>query len=114
MPTWIRSMVLGLVLAGAALAQVVVAPKEAKTMLRTRINPRYPKQAIQVRAQGTVWLTILVGANGLVQGIKAKSGPPIFHDSSADAVRQWIFQPLIQNGQPVPFITDVEFNYEIH
>lgn len=85
----------------------------AKKMLRNRVVPRYPGQAKSARVQGTVRLAILVGTDGKVENLTVTSGPQMLRQTCVDAVRQWVYEPLLKNGLPTPFTTDVEIPFEI-
>ncbi len=91
----------------------VIPAKDAKKMVRDMVRPRYPAEAKRNRVQGSVWIKVMVGTDGRVQDLKISSGPQELRQVSVDAVRQWLYQPLIKDGQPTPFITDVEVNFAI-
>lgn len=66
--------------------------------------PAYPRDALMAGAQGTVMLRVLVGEDGspLEVSIERSSGNRSL-DSAArtQVLRQWKFQPAIDNGRPV-------------
>jgi protein TonB len=111
------AMMIGLALSVAAQNQPdnlpVVTTKDAKKMTRTTPRPRYPDAAKYARVQGNVVIRTLIGADGRVAGMKVLSGPMELRQASLDAVGQWEFYPLVQNGQPTAFVTDIEVNYAI-
>lgn len=62
--------------------------------------PVYPRSAVRRRLQGTVVLSILVGADGRVANaiVSASSGHAILDDAARDAVLAWRYQPASQGG----------------
>ena len=91
----------------------IVPPDEAREMLLRPVRPEYPQVAKQGRIQGAVFLNAVIGTNGQVERLQILSGPNQLRQAAFDAVRLWTFQPLIQDGQPVTFITEVEVNFAI-
>jgi protein TonB len=41
------------------------------------------------------------------------SGDPLLVASATDAVRQWVYRPVLLNGQPVEVITRIDINYTL-
>ncbi len=116
---WIRIALFCLVAAfcsaqSTPTADVPVIPaKDATKMVCNKVRPSYPAEAKRNRVQGSVWIKVLVGIDGRVQNLRVTSGPQELRQVSAEAVAQWTYQPLIKDGQPTPFITDVEMNFAI-
>ena len=70
-------------------------------ILRT-VKPRYP-EAERLRAiEGSVTVELLVDVQGLVARANVLNlvGPASFEQSALEAVRQFEFQPPIENGEP--------------
>ncbi|HWC97643.1 MAG TPA: energy transducer TonB [Candidatus Sulfopaludibacter sp.] len=76
--------------------------------LVTRVSPVVSPDA---HVTGTVVLNVLVGKDGHVQQITVKSGTPLLMQASFDAVRQWVYQPTLLNGQPVNVATTVTLTF---
>lgn len=77
----------------------VTAPK-----IVSRVNPEYPRLALQMNASGEVTLQALIGIDGSVENVRilnvSRSGLG-FEKASEDAVRQWRYRPATKNGVKV-------------
>lgn len=82
-------------------------------MLISRVEPKYPRIAIETRTQGTVVLTALIGRDGRVENLQAVSGHPLLIPAALDAVRQWRYRPTILNSQPVEVETQITVNFRL-
>jgi TonB family protein len=76
-------------------------------------KPVYPPLAKQARIQGTVQLNVTISLEGAVTSITVMSGHPLLVQAALDAVRQWVYQPTLLNGQPVEVVTTVEVNFTL-
>jgi protein TonB len=65
--------------------------------------PRYPVDARRKREQGTVILGLVIGLDGRVESvtIAQSSGFPSLDNAARDAARNWRWEPVIRDGQPV-------------
>jgi TonB family protein len=86
----------------------------ARSKLLTEVPPVYPALAKQARIQGTVRFTVQIGTAGRVESIQLISGHPLLVSAAQDAVKQWVYQPTLLNGEPVRVETqlDVVFRLE--
>jgi TonB family protein len=64
--------------------------------------PNYPPEAKAARIQGTVVVSVTIGADGLVTEAKALSGPPELQPCAVDYAKSWEFEPAKVKGKPVP------------
>ena len=76
-----------------------------------RVEPVYPALAKQARVQGTVEIEAVIGIDGRLREIHVKSGPPLLIKAATDAVRQWVYEPTLLNGEPVEVITQIDINF---
>lgn len=83
----------------------------AQQYLIRRVEPVFPDTARQQHIHGRVVVNVMVGKDGLVQGIGQVSGDPLLMRAAGDAVRQWQFKPFLQNGQPVKFETRIALDF---
>jgi TonB family protein len=81
--------------------------------LVTSVPPVYPPLARQARIQGTVRLQIVVARDGTVQEVNVLSGHPLLVQAAIDAVRQWRYQPILLNGEPVEVLSTVDVVYTL-
>lgn len=77
------------------------------------VRPAYPPLARQARIQGAVKLNAVLGREGTVQSLRLVSGHPLLAPAALDAVRQWLYEPTLLNGQPVEVILVVDVNFRL-
>ncbi|MBM3293982.1 MAG: energy transducer TonB [Candidatus Aminicenantes bacterium] len=65
-----------------------------------RVEPVYPEVARQARVEGEVILELTTDVYGRVQSVKVLRSIPLLDQAAVDAVRQWVYEPLIVDGQP--------------
>ncbi len=75
--------------------------------------PSYPLLAQHMDVQGSVVLKALIGADGIIQDLHVLSGPAILAAAAQQAVREWHFKPVLQNGQPVETMAKIVVNFTI-
>jgi len=76
-------------------------------------KPVYPPLARQARIQGTVRLTAIIATDGTIQSLQVVSGHPLLVPSALEAVKQWVYQPTLLNGEPVEVITQIDVNFTL-
>ena len=76
-----------------------------------RVEPLYPEIARQARVEGVVILEATTDVYGRVAGVRVLRSLPLLDAAAVDAVRQWIYEPLVVNGRPRPvtFTVTVRF-----
>jgi TonB family protein len=78
-----------------------------------KVMPQYPPIARQARIQDHVILNAQIGPDGTMQNLAVVSGHPLLRQAALEAVRQWVFQPTLLNGQPVPVVTQIDINFTL-
>jgi TonB family protein len=78
-----------------------------------QVQPVYPPLAKQARIQGTVKMNATIARDGTVQNVTVVSGHPLLVQAAIDAVKQWVYQPTLLNGQPVELSTQVNLNFTL-
>jgi TonB family protein len=76
-------------------------------------QPKYPKQALDARLQGTVVLMLSVDEEGYVSKVSAISGDPQLVDAAVGTVRKWKYVPYDMNGRSVAVTTKAAFVFSI-
>ena len=76
-------------------------------------KPLYPPLAKQARIQGTVRFNAVIGRDGTIQNLTLVSGHPLLVPSAQEAVRQWVYQPTLLNGEPVEVVTTIDVNFTL-
>jgi TonB family protein len=85
--------------------------QQAKLVSQTR--PIYPPLAKQARISGVVHLSALIGKDGTVINLAVISGHPLLIPSALDAVKSWVYQKTLLNGEPVEVITQIDVNFTL-
>lgn len=76
--------------------------KVTMPQLLTQNEPEYSEEARKAKLQGTVDLTIVVGADGRVERVDVIRGLGLGLDERAvDAVKKWRFRPATSDGKPI-------------
>ena len=76
-------------------------------------HPVYPPLAKQARIQGTVKLSAIISKDGTIQKLEVISGHPLLVPAALEAVKQWVYQPTLLNGEPVEVITQIDVNFTL-
>ncbi|MEO7649185.1 MAG: energy transducer TonB [Bryobacteraceae bacterium] len=76
-----------------------------------QIKPTYPPLARQARISGTVRLEAIISKGGAIQNLRLVAGHPLLAPSAVEAVRQWLYQPTMLNGEPTEVVTQIDVNF---
>lgn len=79
----------------------------------TEVAPVYPPAALEARMEGVVIVRLLIDREGHVAGTRTLRPMPPFDQAALDAVKQWQFEPTVDNGQPVPIIYNVAVRFRL-
>src|SRR6202035_2564186 len=100
---------IGLILALSMVALGQAAPRS--TLLRVpsvpeakithKVQPAYPADALDLRIQGVVRVSVVVGKDGHVEQARLSSGDPLLAPAALQAARGWTFEPFQNDGGPV-------------
>jgi protein TonB len=85
--------------------------QQAKLVRQPR--PVYPPLAKQARIQGVVHLSAIIAKDGTIQKLEVISGHPLLVPAALEAVKQWVYQPTLLNGEPVEVITQIDVNFTL-
>lgn len=78
-----------------------------------QVMPIYPQLAKQARIQGTVKLMGVIAKDGRIINLQVLSGHPLLVGAAADAVKQWLYQPTLLNGEPVEVMAPIDVNFTL-
>jgi len=78
-----------------------------QAQLIARIEPEYPRLAVQTKTEGTVRLHAIISMDGRITALEVLSGHPFLVRAALDAVRQWRYRPTMLNGEPVEVETSI-------
>ena len=78
-----------------------------------KVTPSYPREAKEARIQGVVRMSAIIAKDGTVKDLELVEGPPELVDSAMTAVRQWIYETTLLNGEAVEVATQIDVNYTL-
>jgi protein TonB len=94
-------------------AEHVEISSDASAVVSHSVQPGYPLLARQMKVQGSVILQALISRDGLIQGLRVVSGPPILANAAEEAVKQWHFKPHYQGVEAVETQAKITVNFTI-
>jgi len=86
--------------------------KSAKLIRQPR--PVYPPEAKNAGIQGVVRLSATIDEEGYVTDLSVVSGHPLLVPAALDAVRQWIYEPTLLEGEPVAVKTQIDVSFTLN
>ena len=78
-----------------------------------RIDPLYPEIARQARVEGIVIIEAITDIYGRVERVKVLKSIPLLDQAASDAVRQWLYEPMVINGRPRGVIFTVTVTFKL-
>jgi TonB family protein len=78
-----------------------------------KVKPEYPLIARQARVEGVVILEATTDEQGRVKHVEVLRSIPLLDQAAVEAVRQWVYEPMIINGKPRAVIFKVKVNFVI-
>jgi protein TonB len=90
-----------------------VSANEMQKRLVRQHRPYYPPLAKQARIEGDVQLEAVIDTAGTVTELRALSGPESLIPPALDAVKQWKYKPVVQNGKPVTVQTYITVQFRL-
>ena len=80
-----------------------------------RVAPRYPLRAAENGTEGWILLEFTVNATGAVENpVVLESDPPnTFNEAATRAVLRWKYKPIVVDGKPVAWKTQVVLTFEL-
>ena len=88
--------------------------KKKNPKLVKRVDPIYPKELRKQGIQGTVILEVTTDIYGKPDKVEVlKSENSLLNQSAIDAVKQWVYEPYIKAGKPVPVVFTVKVRYKL-
>jgi len=104
----ILNVVLGEVEAPLRASGEIRQPRRIKA-----VAPEYPEIARQARVEGIVIIEATTDIYGRVQNMKVLRSIPLLDQAALDAVRQWVYEPMIINGRPRGVIFTVTVTFKL-
>ena len=94
--------------------QVTVGGRVEMARLIHRVEPLYPPLARQMHVSGVVELVGIIATNGRIRELKLMNGNPLLAPSALDAVRQWVYEPTLLNGEPVELVATISVTFHLN
>lgn len=79
-----------------------------------KVAPEYPALAARARVQGRVVIEAETDIYGRVIRTRVVQGNPLLNQAAEAAVRSWVYEPYIINGNPRPVRFVVELNFTLN
>ncbi|MBI2149897.1 MAG: TonB family protein [Acidobacteria bacterium] len=91
--------------------RVRVGGNVAAANLLEKVKPVYPPLAKAARIQGVVVLEAGINKEGKVDSLTVVTGHPLLIEAAMDAAKQWVYRPILLNGQAVDLVTTITVNF---
>lgn len=78
-----------------------------------KVAPDYPLPALKARIQGYVVVEAITDISGRVVKARVINGHPLLRTAAEQAVRKWIYEPYIVNGNPRPVVFTVTVTFSL-
>jgi protein TonB len=100
--------------APAVIPQVRVGGKVKIARAISQPAPRYPELAKIGHVSGVVELLAVIGIDGRIRELKITTGNPLLAGAALQAVRTWIYEPTMLNGEPVEVIAPITVTFRLN
>jgi TonB family protein len=94
---------------GAVKAEGAVPPPK----LIKAVDSVYPEDARKAGVEGVVILAAKTDATGHVQDVMVLRSIPMLNQAAVDAVKQWVYEPYVQDGKPTPIVFTVTVRFKL-
>jgi protein TonB len=77
--------------------------------------PAYPDKAKKQGLEDQVIVRYIIGKNGRVISVEIldHAKDPMFDEATVQAIRQWRFRPMVQDGKPVEVVHELAVNFQL-
>jgi len=77
------------------------------------VQPVYPENARQARVEGIVIIEATTDTYGRVASAKVLRSIPLLDQAAMEAVKQWVYEPMIIDGKPRPVVFTVTMRFQL-
>jgi TonB family protein len=95
-------------ISGGASGGKIMPPKLVK-----EVEPIYPAEARKAGIEGVVIMEATTDLYGRVADVKVLRSIPALDQAAKDAVRQWVYEPMIVDGKPRPVTFTVTLQFTL-
>jgi TonB family protein len=100
--------------AGGAVAGVLDLTRNVKPpQLVKKVDPVYPQEAKKAGVEGAVVLEGTTDNYGRVASVKVLRGVPLLDQAAIDALKQWVYEPMVVGGKPQPITFTVTMRFRL-
>lgn len=82
--------------------------------LMKKVGPVYPEAARKAGVEGVVILEARTNVQGKIKNVRILRSVPLLNQAAIDAVRQWVYEPLVIDGQPKEAIFTVTVRFALN
>jgi protein TonB len=104
-----KAMTLDKFAQGAVRAENDIKPPK----LIKEVAPVYPEVARVAVIEGVVILGVKTDEAGKVKDVIVLRSIPLLDQAAIDAVRQWVYEPMIIDGKAVPVVFTVTVRFQL-
>jgi len=110
--------VLGGVVGGVVSPVEAVAPVRAVGEIKPpklikMVQPVYPEIARKAGVEGIVILEVTTDQSGRVANVRVLKSVPLLDQAAIEAVKQWLYEPIVIDGKPRPIVFTVTVNFQL-
>ncbi len=98
---------------GAVTGGVSGKPAGKPPKLVKEVKPVYPEEAKKAGLEGVVIIEATTDSYGRVAEAKVLRGVPGLDQAAIDAVKQWVYEPVVVDGKPVPAVFTVTVRFQL-
>jgi TonB family protein len=98
--------------AGRILTPTVVDKVKPPKLVK-EVTPVYPEAARKGGVEGVVILEATTDTYGRVDSVKILRGDPLLGQASVEALKQWVYEPMIIDGKPKPVVFTVTMRFRL-
>ncbi len=77
------------------------------------VEPVYPEAARKAGVQGTVIIEATTDTYGRVAAVKVLRSIPLLDQAAVDALKQWVYEPMVIDGKPRPVVFTVTMRFNL-
>jgi protein TonB len=101
------------VMLSAADARIVRMASVPEDKIARKVAPVYPPDALDHQVQGVVKIKVMIAPDGHVAQAHIVRGHPLLIQAALQAVRQWVFQPMGTENEPIRVATQVDVPFRL-
>jgi protein TonB len=77
------------------------------------VQPVYPEIARKAGVEGIVILEVTTDQSGRVANVRVLKSVPLLDQAAIEAVKQWLYEPIVIDGKPRPIVFTVTVNFQL-